>query len=718
MNFFNRHFKSLRTLFGEVLDLIAGRGLANSDNFSETTRMMVDRRSRPIATGLVLTAAVLALFALGHLYNRLWFSALTSFAAVGFMLHYARSVLRQERHAISDVVMSLMALTAITSGIHTVGTTAVMWFFPLILLFHVVTSRTASRVFNGGALILAMGAVYLETGEVALSLRVGATLALTIGATQMYAYIVEAQRSLVKEQAAELAKKNKALTQAINMREDVERIARHDLKTPLGSIVATPALLRAGRTMSEDEEKILDMMEDAAKRALAMVNLSLDMYRMEEGTYVFVPRAVDLAALTRVVVRDLTEHAQSKRVLIQVSGDQTPLYVAGEESLCYSIVANLMKNAIEAAPEDSVVDVYFHVLAGARLSIKNAGAVPLKLREKFFSKYATEGKIGGTGLGTYSAHLMAEVQEGRLTMETSEQLGTTLTLELNRVAAPAVIAGEPQAANASAGALVAAKSKLTKILPQQVLLVDDDEFNRKVLGMQLPQPPLTVETAINGRLALEAVMRQRPDVIFMDIEMPVMGGIEALMRIREFQSQAKQAPSLIVAFSSSDDPESQARHLGLGFDSCLSKPSSRQAVLALFATVSDDGVLTQAVDASLRVVVDDDLFEEIPGFLESRLLLLGDLRKALEGKNREATRKLAHKLAGSLGMFGFEWASQCCKEIENEAMTGELQVLRTKAEAVAQHLGTVEVRPVSDQPNEQQNAEDAENVESAVDFQI
>lgn len=382
----------------------------------------------------------------------------------------------------------------------------------------------------------------------------------------------------VAERTAELDKKNAELSHAIASREDVERIARHDIKTPLGSLTAAPALLRAGRSMNMQEETILTMMEKAAVRALDMVNLSLDLYQMESGTYVFKPATVNLSELVLSVVQDLSVHAQSKAVTIQLSGHTPPVYVQGNDSLCYSILANLTKNAIEAAPEHTGVDIVLLDGPQATLHIHNMGEVPAAIKPRFFSKYGSEGKAGGTGLGAYSAQLLARVQGGSLAMRSDQDSGTTLTLTLTQAQAPSA----SHAASAQAGQTFPANTPPTPPLAAlHVLVVDDDEFNLMVLESHLPQPPLQVTTAANGRLALQAVTGNRPDVIIMDVEMPIMGGLEALARIREYQAGHGQTPSFVVAYSGNDDPRSMEKFRAAGFDQCLKKPSARESVLAV-----------------------------------------------------------------------------------------------------------------------------------------
>ena len=101
--------------------------------------------------------------------------------------------------------------------------------------------------------------------------------------------LTEQNRQLI-EGKVELERLNSGLSNAIRSREDSERISRHDLKTPLASIAATPALLRKGRILSSEDERLLRMIESAANRALGMINLSLNLQKMEAGQYIFKPR--------------------------------------------------------------------------------------------------------------------------------------------------------------------------------------------------------------------------------------------------------------------------------------------------------------------------------------------------------------------------------------------------------------------------------------------
>lgn len=399
-------------------------------------------------------------------------------------------------------------------------------------------------------------------------------IASLIDVTERYRQEADLRRSnnQIGVQAQQLRDQNAALRSAIRVREEVERIARHDLRTPLNSILAVPRLLREerkqrdGRQLDAREEELLGMVEGAAYRILDLVNLSVDLYRMEQGEYRFSPRVVDLVGLAETVTREVRAHATTKGVRIELRVDGEPAsaerraFAWAEELLCYSVIANLLKNAVEASPDGGVVAIDFATTGPtATLRMHNAGVVPESVRGSFFEKYATYGKVGGFGLGTYSARLMARVQQGELSMSTSDGGGTVLELRL-----PALPPGASSALPGARAAGGAAPAKDERSLPRlRVLVVDDDEFNLAFVRGALPSPPLEVATAINGRAAVDAMRAQLPDVVFMDIEMPVMNGFDALERIRAMQSSEAsmrgRRPLTVVAFSSYDDEAMRRR---------------------------------------------------------------------------------------------------------------------------------------------------------------
>jgi PAS domain S-box-containing protein len=500
----------------------------------------------------------------------------------------------------------------------------------------------------------------------------------------------------IAAQAAQLELQNEYLKENVRLREEVERISRHDLKTPLNSIIAVPRLLREQKHMNSEDEELLTMVERAGYRILSMVNMSLDLLKIEQGTYRFRPRAVDLVDLVHKVAADIRSHAATKNVELRVQTEAPCVFAWAEELLCYSIAANLLKNAVEASPEGGIVTISIHTGPQVLLRIHNHGAVPEAIRTTFFEKYATAGKAEGTGLGTYSARLMARTQEGDILMHTSEEEGTTLTLCLQAAPASEVLALVEQTDRSDSPSVVLA----SELPPLKVLVVDDDEYNLLVMRRYLPSPPLRVETAVNGRVAIDVAAQHLPDVIFMDLEMPVMNGFEATARLREKEKLAPQGRCVIIGLSAHDDEKVLRRSLEAGCDLYLTKPVTKEELQRVLLKVAGAGNIappppivgahTSVTPAPAQiedlVCVDIDLRDSLPSFLQSRRETIDSLTEALTMGDVAELQQLAHRLAGSFALYGFRWASNHCQYIEREANHLDQESIEKHLALLRQHL--------------------------------
>lgn len=253
---------------------------------------------------------------------------------------------------------------------------------------------------------------------------------------------LKAAREQILEKNKQLEEQNKELIKAAQLKEDVDRITRHDLKTPLNSIINLPRLMFTDKSLAPEYIDFLKSIEKSGFKMLDMINRSLDIFKMERKTYKLCTEMIDII---KIINRILEEHhifIESKELnsIIKINGENVnnkkDFYIYGEKMLCYSMLANLLKNAFEASPEnkDIVIDISGQDKS-VIISIHNSGEVPLEIRDKFFDKYATHGKKSGTGLGTYSAKLIAETHEGTIELDSSNKGQTIvkviLPLDLN-----------------------------------------------------------------------------------------------------------------------------------------------------------------------------------------------------------------------------------------------------------------------------------------------
>jgi CheY-like chemotaxis protein len=257
---------------------------------------------------------------------------------------------------------------------------------------------------------------------------------------------VRVRNHLTRSKAFEELKQQHAiLAENLRLREEVESITRHDLKNPIGGIMNFADLLMNDTHLGSEQREMIATIGDSARILLNLVNLSLDMVKIEQGTYELQPSPIDLVAIMRRALQDKAAEIGAKQIQVgntlhrkkegeaEDSQDLT-FKVMGDELLCYSLFGNLVKNAVEAAAENSKLDIHYRLddTAGfGAVSITNSGVVPAEIREHFFDKFVTAGKKGGTGIGTYSARLLTEVQHGRIRMDTSDaEKQTTLTVSL------------------------------------------------------------------------------------------------------------------------------------------------------------------------------------------------------------------------------------------------------------------------------------------------
>ena len=240
----------------------------------------------------------------------------------------------------------------------------------------------------------------------------------------------------------ELKRQNNILHENLRLHELVEQISRHDLKSPLTVFLNVPGMLMESENLQPDQKELIQYLITSGQRMSEMIRRSLDLIKMEQGIYKLMPVSVDIMKVVRQVFDELNglmarTNLQHELILDDSpAADQAVLSVQGEEFLFHSILANLIKNAIEASPEGVKITVALISQPEFSVSIHNLGAIPAHIRSRFFDRYVTSGKEQGTGLGVFSAHLMTRTLGGDLSFTTDDTEGTTLTLSIPGNPAP------------------------------------------------------------------------------------------------------------------------------------------------------------------------------------------------------------------------------------------------------------------------------------------
>ena len=220
------------------------------------------------------------------------------------------------------------------------------------------------------------------------------------------------------------------------LEEDVERILRHDLKSPLSAVIGFPKMMLKDKNLTTDQKKYLQHILDAGQTMLDLINFSMTLHQIENETYQFNGAGFNLLTIVNRCINHFQSLCNQKKITFHLTMESSAetnaesIIVIGDQLMAFSIFSNLIKNAVEASSPQNSVSIHIKNRTPIEVTIHNSGAVPEEIRHRFFEKYVSQGKTRGTGLGTYSAKLMTEAQGWRIAMESSEEIGTVLRLTI------------------------------------------------------------------------------------------------------------------------------------------------------------------------------------------------------------------------------------------------------------------------------------------------
>lgn len=222
------------------------------------------------------------------------------------------------------------------------------------------------------------------------------------------------------------------LLEANRMRDDIESIIRHDLKAPLQAVISIPPMILKWSPLTERRQRMVLGIADSGRRMLEMIEASLNLQKIERGTYSLNSQPLMLIPMLQTIRDELASMLDERGVTLELpsqGGDALTLYA--EEMLTQNLLSNIIKNAIEATSPTGKVVVGLECNEQAiNIIVTNPGKLDDLERHHFFDKYFTSGKKKGTGLGTYAAKRYTEVQGGTITLDTSIEDLVTIVVQL------------------------------------------------------------------------------------------------------------------------------------------------------------------------------------------------------------------------------------------------------------------------------------------------
>jgi PAS domain S-box-containing protein len=388
----------------------------------------------------------------------------------------------------------------------------------------------------------------------------------------------------------------------------------HELRTPLNAILGYSQLMQRDPSLTPTQQRSVEIINQSGEYLLGVINDVLEMSKIEAGQVVLHETSFDLYNLLQSLETMLQLKAQSKQLQLVFDCDRsTPRYIKTDENKLRQVLINLLGNAIKFTSagwvrlrvtnsppnEHGATPTSLAVPHRLLFEIEDTGPgiAPDEMNDLFKAfKQTRSGRQSqeGTGLGLRISQRFVQLMGGEIGVRSEVGRGSCFTCQIQ----VNVVAPDQSIDNASALPMQQVIGLAPGSIAPRILVADDNPASRLLITMLLTPSQFTIKEAHNGEMAIEIWQAWQPDLIFMDMQMPIMSGYEATQQIRALEMTHQLKKTKIIALTANAFHEYRQDCLANGCDDFVSKPFRREELLAALANHLGVQYLHQAIDAS------------------------------------------------------------------------------------------------------------------------